>query len=116
MVPALLTGAAILWALATPATALAQTTMADIVKWCSNYPDPSGNDRLCNLYVGETVNLLRSTDPVIHGGQRVCVPTDTPVARIVPIFMSWVEANRQAMSPRLIENLAAALKDRYPCP
>jgi Rap1a immunity proteins len=82
------------------------------VGWCS--PE-TGSEPLCNAYLETIFEGLSSTDPVVNGGSRTCVPPDADRAEIIRLVRAHAVASGSADRTNALEGVGTALKGRFPC-
>src|SRR3954453_18594856 len=80
-------GLAALAAAAAPGPAGA-APLAELAGWCAPGGEP-GNDRLCGAYLETILTGLASTDPVMNGGNRTCVPENADRAEIIRLVRAY---------------------------
>jgi hypothetical protein len=90
----------------------AAATLTELAGWCA--PE-GGSERLCSGYLETILEGLASTDPVMNGGTRVCVPPEAERTQIVRLVRAHAASSEAAGSMPAIEGVGAALKGRYPC-
>jgi hypothetical protein len=88
-------------------------TLAEFASWCA--PE-GGRDRLCQTYLETYIEGLASTDPVMNGGNRACVPPDADRNEIIRVVRAYAAGSGTAGDVSGVEGLGTALKGRYPCP
>jgi hypothetical protein len=90
-------------------------TFGEVIGWCSA-PRIEGDEKLCSGYLAAALELLRTPDPVLNGGHRICAPAGEQTKAIVPILATWSKQHPEAQGKEAIETIGDALVDRYPCP
>ena len=106
-------GLAALLAAVAPGAAKA-ATLAELVGWCAPDAEP-GSDRLCSSYLDVIFQGLASTDTIMNGGNRMCVPADADRGEIVRLVRAYAAKNAKAREQAALDGVGAALKGRYPC-
>lgn len=102
---------AALLAIITPGAAKA-ATLAELADWCA--PEV-GRPNLCSSYLETILQGLASTDPVMNGGNRMCVPPDADRAEIIRLVRAYAARSRAAKETDALDGVGAALKGRFPC-
>jgi hypothetical protein len=88
-------------------------TLEEFTSWCA--PE-GGREQLCQTYLQTYIEGLASTDPVMNGGNRACVPPDADRNEIIRVVRAYAAESGTAGDVSGVEGLGAALKGRYPCP
>ena len=104
---------ATLVAAAAPGAAKA-ATLAELAGWCAPGGEP-GNDRLCGAYLETILTGLASTDPVMNGGNRSCVPEDADRKQIIGLVRAYAAKAPAPDKVAALDGVGAAIKGRYPC-
>src|SRR3954451_18840452 len=99
--------------LAAPGAAKA-ATLAELAGWCAPGGEP-GNDPLCGAYLETIFTGLASTDPVMNGGNRMCIPADADRGEIVRLVLAYAAKSPAPERMAALDGVGAALKGRYPC-
>jgi hypothetical protein len=102
---------AVLLPAAAPGIARA-ASLAELAGWCA---PGTGKDQLCDTYLQVILDGLASTDPVINGGNRICVPAGADRAEIVRLVRAHAAESGAAEQTAAIDGAGAALRGRYPC-
>jgi hypothetical protein len=102
---------AVLLPAAAPGTARA-ATLAELAGWCA---PGTGRDQLCDTYLQVILDGLASTDPVVNGGNRVCVPAGADRAEIIRVVRAYAAESGAAEQTAAIDGVGTALKGRFPC-
>jgi hypothetical protein len=102
---------AVLLPAAAPGIARA-ATLAELAGWCA---PGSGEDQLCDTYLQVILDGLASTDPVVNGGNRTCVPASADRAEIIRVVRAYAAESRAADETAAIDGAGAALRGRFPC-
>jgi hypothetical protein len=95
-----------------PAGIAQAATLAEVAGWCA--PE-GGSEQLCKTYLSLILEGLASTDPIMNGGNRACVPPEADRAQIIRLVRTYAAQNGAANDISALEGVGAALKDRYPC-
>lgn len=106
-------GLAALVAAVAPGPASA-ATLAELAGWCAPGGEP-GNDRLCGAYLETIFTGLASTDPVMNGGARTCVPENADRAEIIRLVRAYAAKTPAPDKVAALDGVGAAIKGRYPC-
>jgi hypothetical protein len=94
-------------------TGVAQAaTLAELAGWCA--PE-GGSEQLCRTYLSVILEGLGSTDPIMHGGNRRCVPPEADRAQIIRLVRAYASQSGTANDIFALDGVGAALKGRYPC-
>ena len=96
-----------------PAGVAQAATLAELAGWCA--PE-GGSEQLCRAYLGVILEGLGSTDPVMNGGNRMCVPPEADRAQIIRLVRAYAGQSGAANDISALDGVGAALKGRYPCP
>jgi hypothetical protein len=96
-----------------PSAAVA-ATFGEVMGWCSA-PRIEGDEKLCDGYVRAALTLLRTPDPVLNGGHRVCPPERVSLRTVVPILVTWDRQHPDARSEEAVTTIGDALVGHYPC-
>jgi len=95
-----------------PAGVARAATLAEVAGWCA---PKGGSEQLCRTYLSIILEGLASTDPIMNGGNRVCVPPEADRAQIIRLVRAYAAQNAAANDISALEGVGAALKGRYPC-
>jgi hypothetical protein len=97
-----------------PAGVAQAATLAELAGWCA--PD-GGKEQLCRTYLSVILEGLGSTDPIMNGGNRTCVPLEADRARIIRLLRAYAtQSGAAANDISALDGVGATLKGRYPCP
>jgi hypothetical protein len=88
-------------------------TLAELTDWCAPV---GGMEQLCQTYLGVILEGLSSTDPIMNGGNRVCVPPEADHDQIIRLVQDYAGQSGTASDISALDGVGAALKGRYPCP
>ena len=105
-------GLAALVAAVAPGPASA-ATLAELAGWCAPGGEP-GNDRLCGAYLETIFTGLASTDPVMNGGNRTCVPENADRAEIVRLVRAYAAKMPAPDKVAALDGVGAAIRASLP--
>ena len=97
-----------------PAVPAAAAMFGELERWCAP-PDAGGQPRLCGGYLETYLQGLASTDPILNGGVRVCVPETEDRGKLVRLLRAYANENPSSRGLPGVDGLGQALKGRYPC-
>jgi hypothetical protein len=89
-------------------------TFGELMAWCAPR-EGDGEPNLCNAYLQEDINLLRSHGVSEAGKVRVCIPQDVDHEELIGLMRDYARRNPSSLDRQGIDGLREAVKDRYPC-
>lgn len=105
--------AALVGWIASAAAGVAQAaTLAELAEWCGE----PGRPNLCSSYLETMIEGLASTDPVINGGNRMCIPPEADRNAIIRQVRAYAGRTKGAAEMSALDGVGSALKGRFPCP
>jgi hypothetical protein len=88
-------------------------TLAELAEWCGNSAE--SREVLCDTYLETIIKGLGSTDPVMNGGNRMCIPPEADRAEIIRLTRAYAAQSGAANDMSALDGVGTALRGRYPC-
>jgi hypothetical protein len=88
-------------------------TLAELAEWCGNSAER--REVLCDTYLETIIEGLGSTDPVMNGGNRMCIPPEADRAEIIRLTRAYAAQSGAANDMSALDGVGTALRGRYPC-
>jgi hypothetical protein len=88
-------------------------TLAELVGWCGNSAER--RERLCDTYLQTIIDGLATTDPIMNGGNRMCIPPEADRAEIIRQVSAYAARTKASNDMAALDGVGAALKGRFPC-
>jgi hypothetical protein len=100
------------WLAAMTAGVAQAASLAELESWCG--PDDT-REQLCSTYLETIIEGLASDDPIMNGGNRMCVPPDADRGQIIRLVRAYAAQTKGANDMSALDGVGAALKGHFPC-
>ena len=88
-------------------------TLAELVAWCGNTAER--RERLCDTYLQTIIDGLATTDPIMNGGNRMCIPPEADRATIIGQVSAYAARTKASNDISALDGVGAALMGQFPC-
>jgi hypothetical protein len=89
-------------------------TGGEVASDCANYPDATRKN-LCEMWVSEIVEIVKSDDEIFNPIGPLCPPSDVSVSQHIASTNAWLAAHPELHKERAYKALYGAFKQKYPC-